>query len=91
MQGNRRPYYRTIKGKPTHLKPKIVMKEIHGQVVPVKVYPAQYAKDISDTSRYKHRDLGDPGARKVFAKRRSVARFGAPHPKKRVDDPDKQR
>jgi hypothetical protein len=45
MKGNRRPYYRTIKGKPTKLKPKIVMKEIHGQVVPVKVYPAQWAKD----------------------------------------------
>jgi hypothetical protein len=91
MEGNRRPYYRTIKGKPTKLKPKIVMKEIHGQVVPVKVYPAQYAKDASTTSRYHERDLGDPGARKLYAKRRSVARFGADRQKKSVDSPAQER
>jgi hypothetical protein len=59
MKGNRRARFKQIKGKPTHLIPKIVMKEVHGQVVPVKVYPAQYARDHSNTSRYHERDL-DP-------------------------------
>jgi hypothetical protein len=44
MKDGRRTQFRRIIGKPTHLKPKIVMKEVQGQIVPVKVYPAQYAK-----------------------------------------------
>jgi hypothetical protein len=83
MRNGRGPKFRRSKGKPITLKPKIVMKEIHGQVVPVKVYPAQYAKDISQNSRYHHRDLGDNANSQVTAKARSFAKFGDTNRKKR--------
>jgi hypothetical protein len=44
MQLGRGPKFRRLKNKPITLKPKIVRKEIHGQMVAVKVYPAQYAQ-----------------------------------------------
>jgi hypothetical protein len=62
MKDGRRAKFRQIKGKPTHLKPKIVMKEVCGQVVPVKVYPAQYAKDESTHSLYPQNSEKKPRA-----------------------------
>jgi hypothetical protein len=48
VKDGRHARFRRIKGKPTKLKPKIVMKEVCGQRVAVKVYPAQYAADESE-------------------------------------------
>jgi hypothetical protein len=52
MRRGRGPKFRRDKGKPTHLKPKIVMKELHGQMVAVKVYPAQYAQEANTPKPY---------------------------------------
>jgi hypothetical protein len=47
MKDGRHARFRRIQYKPTKLKPKIVMREVHGQLIAVKVYPAQYAADES--------------------------------------------
>jgi hypothetical protein len=55
MQHGRGPKFRRIKGKPIRLKPQIVMKEVHGQMVAVKVYPAQYAQEPNTPKPYTSR------------------------------------
>jgi hypothetical protein len=74
MKDGRRTQFRRIIGKPTHLKPKIGMKEVQGQIVPVKVYPAQYAEG-SSSSRYRTKNAtGDSLARSQLT---SKLRWGA--------------
>jgi hypothetical protein len=58
MKDGRRALFRRIKGKAITTPHKIVQKEIHGQVVYVKVYPPQWAEGASRQHSGRKKNLG---------------------------------
>ncbi len=75
-----RPKFRKKAGKPITLPYEIVVKTVHGQSVPVKVYAAQYAVGASDHSHYQRKN--PTGTTLGSAETLSKARWGAEEPGK---------